>query len=101
MKIYVRNRRKRFDPEAWWPYQAVLWFKPEGNETWNQIQSEAAHFILYLKNKQLWSSGSLGRIQGIVDTRWGGNSAGILFSHRKFAEEAKTLYKEWMKDENS
>jgi len=101
MKIYVRNRRKRFDPEAWWPYQAVLWFKPGDKETWKIAMEEAFQFFTHLKYRLKWSYGSLGRVQGIVDTRWRGDSTGILFSHRKFAEEAKNLYKEWREGENS
>jgi len=75
--------------------------KPEIGETWKTAMEEAFRFFTYLKHGLKWSYGSLGRLQGIVDTRWEGDSTGILFSHRNFAEEAKTLYKEWRKDETS
>lgn len=92
MKIYVRNRSR--SPNSWFPYQAVLWFKPEGKESWRDTFLNAVGFSAYLRHELKWSSGALGRIPGIVDTRHrGGDSIGILFNHRDFAEEAKTIYK--------
>ena len=93
MKIYVRNRSKDYGkPYSWFPFQAVLWFKPEEGETWRDALTCVVGFFTYLRRERKWSSGALGRIPGIIDTRHrGGDSTGILFNHRDFAEEAKTI----------
>lgn len=99
MKVYVRNRNKHYgDPFSWFPFQAALWFKPEEEETWRDAQTCAAGFSVHLKREHKWSSGALGRMPGIIDTRdRGGDSTGILFNHRDFAQEAKAIYLEWSK----
>ena len=103
MKIYIRSRNRDYgNPNSWFPYQAVLWFKPEGNETWRHALLKATGLSYYLRHELKWSSGALGKTPGIIDTRHcGGDSTGILFNHRDFAIEAKKIYMQRRTDGNA
>ncbi len=82
MKVFIRNRNKNYgNPELFFPYQAVLWFKPKKNETRRQAIISAIKFHASLIDKKQ---------SGLV---YHNDSVGILFNHRDLAEKAKILYK--------
>jgi hypothetical protein len=103
MKIYVRNRHKKFDdPGIMFPYQAVLWHKPEEGESQHEARHFAVRCHLFLTRGLGWSLGALARIAPqLVDT-WhtGGDSVGVLFGNRKFADEAKPLWIQYLDECN-
>lgn len=89
MNTFVRNRSSNNygNPSLLLPYQAVMWFS--GGKRLD-IFHEASKFHGYLLREKGWSSGALGRVAPqLVDTKM---SVGILFGHRKYADEAREIY---------
>ncbi len=94
MKYYVRNRHKEHgNPGLFFPYQAVLWFKCEPVSL---AYGLAARYVRYLVDELNMSHGALGKVHGGLVSNQDNTSVGIIFSHRKYADEARDSLGDWL-----
>ena len=85
MKVFIRNRHKNYgNSKLFFPYQAVLWFKPEKSEIREQVVILVVRFHISLVDRKQ---------TGLV---YYNDSVGILFNHRSLADKAKILYKKFV-----